>query len=73
MLTHRAARGVQDGPGLGAVHHHLLQALQALLRQLLPVADEPGQAAVHRVVRHDLDQLGEVVPVPLAAHREGAG
>lgn len=68
-LTHRAAGRVEDGLRLGGVHHHLLQALQALLAQLLPVADEPSQAAVHRVVGHDLDQLREVVTVPLTAQK----
>lgn len=70
LLTHRAARYIQDGLSLGAVHHHLLQTLKTLVSQLLPVADEPGQAAVHWVVRHYLDQLGEVVAVPLAAQTE---
>lgn len=68
-LTHRAAGCIEDGLRLGGVHHHLLQALQALLRQLLPVPDEPSQAAVHRVVGHDLDQLWEVVTVPLTAQK----
>lgn len=67
MLTHRGAGRVQDGLSLGVVHHHLLQALEILLRQLLPVPNEPGQAAVHRVVGHDLDELREVVAVPFAA------
>lgn len=66
-LTHRAARCIEDGLSLGGVHHHLLQALEALVCQLLPVPNEPSQAAVHGVVRHDLDQLWEVVAVPLAA------
>lgn len=69
LLTHRAASCVEDGPSLGGVHHHLLQALEALLRQLLSVSDEPSQSAVHRVVGHDLDQLWEVVTVPLTAHK----
>lgn len=68
LLTHRAACCIQDAPSLGCVHHHLLQALQALLRQLLPVPDEPSEAAVRGVLGHDLDQLWEVVAVPLAAH-----
>ncbi len=67
MLTHGGARRVQDGLSLGIVHHHLLQALQILLRQLLPVSDELSQSAVHGVVWHDLDQLWEVVAVPFAA------
>ena len=63
-LTHGGARRLQDGLSLGAVHHHLLQALQTLLRQLLPVSNELRQAAVHRVFWHNLDKLGEVVAIP---------
>ncbi|KFV61201.1 hypothetical protein N307_14014, partial [Dryobates pubescens] len=63
LLTHGGAGGLQDGLSLGTVHDDLLQPLQALLAQLLAVADELGQLAVGVVLGGDLDQLGEVVPI----------
>lgn len=66
MLTHGGAGGIQDGLSLGTVHDDLLQPLQALLAQLPPVPDELGHPAVHGVLRDNLDELREVVPIPLA-------
>ncbi|KFQ69573.1 hypothetical protein N335_05607, partial [Phaethon lepturus] len=62
-LTHGGAGGFQDSLRLGAVHDDLLQRLQALLTQLLAVPDELGQPAIGVVLRDDLDQLREVVPI----------
>lgn len=72
-LTHRCAGRFQDRLGFSAVHCDLLQRLQALLAQLLPVPDKLGQLAVCSVVAYYLDQLRKVVAIPLTEHKNKKG
>ena len=44
--------------------NYLLQGLQDVSGQLLPVLERLNAPRVQEVVAHDLDELGEVVPVP---------
>eukprot|EP00962_Isochrysis_galbana_P031583 scaffold10285_cov105-Isochrysis_galbana.AAC.6 len=62
--AHRVPGGVQHGLCLVGVHHHPLQHGQRLDREGLPPLDQSDERRVHVVVRHDLEQLGEVPRVP---------
>lgn len=73
QLTHRRPGCFQDSLGFSAVHRDLLHGLQALLAQLLPVPNKPGQLAVCGIVAYYLDQLRKVVAIPLAEHKTGGG
>ena len=68
--THGHPSCLKDGLDLGRIHHNLLQTLKLLLCQFLSVANELGYSCIHVVVRDNLDQLWEVVGVPLS-EREG--
>ena len=63
---HGALAGVDDGLGPGAVHQNLLQLLEQVLGQLLPVLDELHNPGVESILWHNFDQLWEVVGVPLS-------
>ena len=70
--THAGLARIDDGLGPAAIHQDGFQLLQLVNRQLLPVLDQLDAPGEQGVLGHDLDQLGEVVAVPLPdPHAEG--
>ena len=70
--AHARLARVDDGLSARAVHQDCLQLFKLICGQLLSVLDQFDNFCIKCILGNDLDQLWEVVGVPLAdPHAEG--